>query len=61
VELLVGRLNSNHSKMFTLLITVLLGIGLTFMGLDLDLGIVISTIKVDKSGNKLKKILSNLT
>ena len=35
VELLVRRENMNQSKIFTLLITGLLGIALVFMGLDL--------------------------
>lgn len=45
VELLVRRENLNQSKIFTLLITGLLGIALVFMGLDLDIQIVIQTIK----------------
>ena len=47
VELLVRRKNLNESKIFTLLITGLLGIALVFMGLDLDIKIVIATVKVD--------------
>ena len=45
-DILVARENLNHGKIFTLLITVLLGIALVFMGLDLDLTIVLATIKV---------------
>ena len=45
-DVLVARENLNNSKIFTLLITVLLGIALVFMGLDLDLKIVFATIKV---------------
>ena len=47
VELLVRRENMNQSKIFTLLITGLLGIALVFMGLDLDIQIVIQTVKVE--------------
>jgi len=45
VELLVRRENLNQSKIFTLLITGLLGIALVFMGLDLDMQVVWATIK----------------
>ena len=41
------RENLQGNKMFTILITVLLGIALIFMGLDLDLQIVLSTMKVE--------------
>ena len=40
------RENLNQSKIFTLLITGLLGIALVFMGLDLDMQAVWATIKV---------------
>ena len=40
------RENLNQSKIFTLLITGLLGIALVFMGLDLDMQVVWATIKV---------------
>ena len=46
VELAVRRENENYSKMFTILITALLGIALIFMGLDLDMKIVLATMKV---------------
>jgi len=45
VELAVRRENENYSKMFTILITALLGIALMFMGLDLDMKIVLATLK----------------
>ena len=41
------RENENYSKMFTILITALLGIALMFMGLDLDMKIVLATLKVN--------------
>ena len=47
VELAVRRENENYSKMFTILITALLGIALMFMGLDLDMKIVLATLKVN--------------
>ena len=46
VELAVRREDENYSKIFTILITALLGLALVFMGLDLDMQIVVATIKV---------------
>ena len=40
------RENLQGNKMLTILFTVLIGIAFIFMGLDLDLQIVLSTMKV---------------
>ena len=41
------RENLQGNKMLTILFTVLIGIAFIFMGLDLDLQIVLSTMKVE--------------
>lgn len=45
VQLIVRRENAQHNKMFTLVITVLIGIALLFMGLELDILVVLATMK----------------
>jgi len=45
VELMIKRLDSSTTKKLILMIGVLVGIALIFMGLELDLNIVIKTVK----------------
>ena len=48
VELVVRRENMEGNQIITLVIFVLLGVGLFFMGMELDIAVVISSMKVIK-------------
>ena len=48
VELVVRRENQEGNQIITLVIFVLLGVGLFFMGMELDIAVVISSMKVTK-------------
>ena len=48
VELVVGRENMKGNQIITLVVFVLLGVGLFFMGMELDISVVISSMKVIK-------------
>ena len=48
VELVVRRENEEGNQIITLVIFVLLGLGLFFMGMELDIAVVVSSMKVTK-------------
>ena len=48
VELVVRRENMKGNHIITLVVFVLLGVGLFFMGMELDIAVVISSMKVTK-------------
>ena len=48
VELVVRRENEEGNQIITLVIFVLLGVGLFFMGMELDIAVVVSSMKVTK-------------
>ena len=46
VELVIKRENIQQNKIITILFTIIIALALAFMGLDLDMKVVLATLKV---------------